>query len=645
MNFNKIALKMLRVNFKRYLLYFTCNAFSVTLFYCFAALFTNDSFMKNPAIDSMISSNIIAPSVLVSIFIVLFIPYSHSAFQKLRRNDYGILLTLGMTEKEVLVNMLFENGVIALISVVFGLLIGTCISIGFNEIIIEVIGISALSYQTNIKPYVVTMLFYGAVFIITIIISIFQSLKMKIIDLIKERYKADKGKKSHIIIFYIGIATLIIAVIFMIRKYDSGHSTAVWFYSMILCLIGTYLVISNSDIIILWLEKSNKPYYLRNTLFFSDLKYHFHSSKKVLIIMVWLFEFAIFFIALSMITYPSITKNAITYTPYQMEFVQIDGMNRIPDKALEEILNSGDTKVTEEKFIEFLRNGAFNIFSESQVNSILKRNYNIKIGTFMTIFQYDLKDGYEHDLSAPEELPFICNNKEVKLKSAGSKVDILVDKNFMADRTIMVNNDDYEQIKNTSKDYEAGVLKLFNFEDWRKSGNIVETLQQQLNKINAKDRLALNHYKITSRIEKYKIAKQSSEFLIITVSFVLILFWLSANIILHLKLQLEFEDEHRKYRDLYKMGMQEEEARHMLLNKHYFMFMIPVFLGAIIAMFYSYSVNAIYNYGWIAVKYCGVVSIVVIIVQAIFVKIYTSAYSKGLIDHVLSLQSKKLQSN
>ena len=113
MNFNKIALKMLRVNFKRYLLYFICNALSVTLFYCFAALFTNDSFMHNPAIDSSISSNIMAPSYLVSIFIILFVPYSHSAFQKLRRNDYGILLTLGMTEKELLINMFTQQFVTA----------------------------------------------------------------------------------------------------------------------------------------------------------------------------------------------------------------------------------------------------------------------------------------------------------------------------------------------------------------------------------------------------------------------------------------------------------------------------------------------------------------------------------------------------
>lgn len=639
MNFKKIALKMLKVNFKRYVLYFICNVFSVTLFYCFAALFTNDSFMNNPAIDTSISSNIIAPSFLVSIFIILFVPYSHSAFQKFRRNDYGILITLGMTEKEMLINMLFENGIIALISLTSGLLIGTFISIIFYEIIIKFIGISALVYQMNFKAYGITILFYGAVFSITVIISIFQSLKMKIIDLINERYKSDKGRKSHKVTFCIGIVMVIAAIIIMITSYSIGHSTAVWFYSMILCLIGTYFIIGNSDIIILWIERNNKSYYLKNSLLFSDLKYHFHSTKKILTAMILLFEFAIFFMGLSMIAYSSITKNAATYTPYEMEFAQMGKINQISDKALEEILNGGSTKVTEEKSMEFLRNGAFNILPEPQVNSVLKRNYNVKKGTFMTIFQYDLKDGYEHDLSASGEMLFTCGDKELKLKSAGSKVDILVDKNYMADRTIIVNNDDYEQIKNTSRDYDTVVLRLFNFEDWKKSGNMIENLQEQLNKLNYRDRSELNLYKITSRIEEYKKAEQSSLFLIVTVSFVVILFWFSANIILHLKLQLEFEDEHRKYSNLYKMGMKEQEAKSLISSKNYFMFMLPVFLGSVIAMFYNYCINTVCNYGWTALMYCGVISIIVIMIQAIVVKIYTNVYSRKLLNDILENQS------
>lgn len=622
---------MLRVNYRRYLAYFMCNTFSITLFYCFAALFTNDKFMNSRAAVSSISSNIVAPSVFVSIFIVLFVPYSHSAFQKLRQNDYGILLTLGMTEKEVFINMLFENGMIALASVIFGLLAGTVISICFYAVIIKAIGVTSLSLEINLKAYEVTILLYGVVFIITVIISIFQFYKMKVIDLIKSRYKADKEKKSSRIMFCIGNFMIILAVILMMTSYDLNHYN-VLLYSMFICLLGIYLVISNSDIIIRWLEKNNKAYYLRNSLFFSNLKYNFHSLKKILIAMICLFQFAIFFMGISITFYNNFQRSAISHNPYGMEYAQMFGKNNISDENLKDILNKGDTKVTEEKSMEFLRNNAFNILSASQVNTNLNRHYNVKEGTFLTLFQYDLQDGYTEDFTIPEQLFVAYNNKEVKLKAVGSKIDILLDKNAcLADRTIIVNNIDYEQMKKASRSYFLGVLKLFNFEDWKKSGSLVNALQQQFNKTNAVAESEEHYYKISSRLESYETAKQSSEFLLFVMFFLVILFCLSANIILHLKSQLELETERRKYSNLYKMGMQAEEMKKLVLKKYIFIFLTPVLLGAILAMFYNYSSNMIFNYGWISLKYSGIFSIIVIVIQMIFIKLYVNSYCKKLL--------------
>lgn len=66
MTFYDISMKMLTANLRRYRLYFLCNVFSVALFYSFAAIFTNKSFMNVRIVDSLISSNIYAPSIFVS---------------------------------------------------------------------------------------------------------------------------------------------------------------------------------------------------------------------------------------------------------------------------------------------------------------------------------------------------------------------------------------------------------------------------------------------------------------------------------------------------------------------------------------------------------------------------------------------------
>lgn len=63
-----IALKMFKANIRQYRLFILCNLASVAILYSFIAISVNKSF-KNPTIvDSMISSNIYAPTALVVLF-------------------------------------------------------------------------------------------------------------------------------------------------------------------------------------------------------------------------------------------------------------------------------------------------------------------------------------------------------------------------------------------------------------------------------------------------------------------------------------------------------------------------------------------------------------------------------------------------
>lgn len=64
----EISLKMFRKNIVRYRLYFLCCFFAATVFFCFASIFTNPSFMEGQAVNPMISGNIIFPSFLSAVF-------------------------------------------------------------------------------------------------------------------------------------------------------------------------------------------------------------------------------------------------------------------------------------------------------------------------------------------------------------------------------------------------------------------------------------------------------------------------------------------------------------------------------------------------------------------------------------------------
>ena len=192
-----------------------CNVFSVALFYIFSAIFTNKSFMNVRIVDSVISSNIYAPSVFVGIFLVLFVPYSNNAFLRKRKYEYGVLMTLGMSEREVLRNMFLESLVIAGLSLISGLVLGTIISFAFYFIIQHAIGISALRWHFNVDSYKVTSILYCMTVLLTLVTGMAGFIKMQLIDLIKENFRPEGKRKPRPGIFMAGVYLYSVSVLVM----------------------------------------------------------------------------------------------------------------------------------------------------------------------------------------------------------------------------------------------------------------------------------------------------------------------------------------------------------------------------------------------------------------------------------------------
>ena len=121
----RILLKMIWYNRKNYILYLVCNIFIIAFFQAFLSIGENESFMSADKIDPMISSNIFAPTVLTALFMILFVPYVYEAFLKSRKQEYAVLITLGVTQYEVICNMLLECLIISIVSFCAGIVTGS----------------------------------------------------------------------------------------------------------------------------------------------------------------------------------------------------------------------------------------------------------------------------------------------------------------------------------------------------------------------------------------------------------------------------------------------------------------------------------------------------------------------------------------
>ena len=624
MTFYDISVKMLTANLRRYRLYFLCNVFSVALFYSFAAILTNKNFMDSRVVDSMISSNIYAPSVFVAVFLVLFVSYSNNAFLRKRKYEYGVLMTLGMSEKEVLRNMLLESLLIAGLSLISGLVLGTIIAFAFYFIIQYVIGISALQWQFNADSYKATAILYCMTVLVMLAISIAGFIKTQLIDLMKDKFRAEGKRKVWTGVFMAGVVCIIVSALVMVVGYQSGNESA-WFVSLGLMFTGLCMIIAQFEAVERFIAGIFPHYMKKHIVELSFVRQHHKSRSRISIIGAWLIGFSVFFAGLSAVLYPGQLQNAMTYSPYDLVYSQIFGKNQVEDREIQRLLNENGVSVKAVKQVNYLRGKAFNLLPASEVNEAFHCDYHISEGKFMTIFQYDMKDGYGHELNAPESVDIQAGGEKMELRSAGYDVRILFNRNpTFSDKSLILNDADYHKIASQSREFWAGIMKLYSFDNWKASGKGVASVQKYLTEKNQVDSMEQHiYYSASSRIDAYTTATQSSEFLIFLMFFVVILLCGASNIMVHFKIKAEWEAEQRMLSGLYRIGVTTEEMLGMLRHKNMYYYMPQIAAGLFIGVFYNYTVNQSYGYGWKAAGYSLLVGSVFVALQLVIVMVYS----------------------
>lgn len=78
------------------------------------------------------------------------------------------------------------------------------------------------------------------------------------------------------------------------------------------------------------------------------------------------------------VTYQNFTRNALTYSPYDLFYVQYNDINNMEQKEIMQTLDKYDITITEEKRLGLLRNSFCNIISADDVNKKYGCTYEVE---------------------------------------------------------------------------------------------------------------------------------------------------------------------------------------------------------------------------------------------------------------------------
>lgn len=608
MTFNQIAIKNFKGNMKRYLTYFLCNSFSIMIFFMYSTLLFNDKLNNSTELEKGVSSAIIIPNVALIVFSIFFISYAHSSFIKARKKEFGLFMNLGMSISDIRKIILVENGVIAIASIVLGVLSGTIFSRLFFLFIMRVIDVVGVPFHVEFINYIFSIGVFSAIFILTILVTIIVTSRYEIINLLKVNRVSGKNKISSPIVGVIGIVMLTGSMIFLYANFNikPNKDGELLLMCTIYCVIGLYITISQLGSSILNLTKKHSKVYYDKLLLITSLNYKFKQTKKIMFIIAVLVMVTIFYSGFCLNLMLLAERTATEANPYDIAFVQTPNKNNISQEQLNNLINTKENPVTRHENLEYINyfdiskyNEGIIIISEEQLNKVSNRTFNISRGNYFRLIPFDLitkeeKDSYIENNFIEDDITLNLSNEVFIYKVQGNVFGTLFNNlNYLHGRLIIINNEDYRLLKNKNKGIEIGRIHLINFKDWKKTKGIVSELDQAMktynettSKINESEP-AEYIFKVAAKIESYNYNKQGGALMFYLVTFIGIFFFIASCVILFLRLYSEIENEKRDYKKLYKLGITEKEIRKNIARELRVLFFVAPIIGMVIAFIYT----------------------------------------------------------
>lgn len=268
--YSKIALGNVKKSFKDYTIYFLTLTLAVCIFYSFNSIESQRAMLElnktqSDNLKSMLQI-ISYISVFVSVILGCLIVYANNFLIKKRKKELGIYMTLGMSKNKISKILTIETMLVGLFSLISGLLLGLFVSQGLSVLTSKLFDVSMKEFQFTISFSAMgkTIIYFGIIFVLVVILNSFIITKYKIIDLLTSAKRNEdikiKNAFLYVLIFILGVACLTYAYNLILK--NGFLLNASFSMSIILGIIGTvFIFFSLAGFLLTIVKKLKKIYY------------------------------------------------------------------------------------------------------------------------------------------------------------------------------------------------------------------------------------------------------------------------------------------------------------------------------------------------------------------------------------------------
>lgn len=664
MTLNDISRKLFKNNRKQYGLFFFSIAFSVAMTGAYGVL------QYSPTVTNVLVDGGSTQTISQSMFfgsmlgIIVFLVYADSIFLKYKSREIGIFLSLGIDRHSVQRIVVKEYTLLFQIAALLGLILSVPLAYLCWTLLNLFLETQETEFSIGYVGLVIAVLFSLLNWLILRTINRRYIKNVDILKIIKISDENEAAKSGNLFLLILGALLVPVGIIvfFTLQNIGGFLCTLLAFIGLAGAVWGVYLLIIQCASIGDILKKNNAKAYYKNIVFYNLLKQKIRQYTRSLFVATLLITFTIFgigFIAAGFIDGYNVALNE----PYDYA-INATYKHPMTENRIEEIAEESKATITNIKHIDCLLLGVQNTYKSGECDwgsriIVSEDNFNTLSGAAISVpkgsytVYYDSSMEYKLNAFSADTSLFYNPTTEQEFTLTQNEpicCDGLFNTRSVFSSFLILNGEDYRTIAATLSDDYKAVSYMVNVEDWQDTADFQNNILQAVISDNGGVIFTNCHNSATfaktgskaeylpfkgneTRIARvwslYPLSKLSSTTTqfeafatyLMLMLFIAIVAFVSAVMVIGLKLIGTIWDDAEVYNDLRRLGMKRKKIKGLITKQMLFVYFIPTVLGCIIGAFTTYRIMLVSGVIYIGktVQLVGCVCGLVVMIQiAIF---------------------------
>ena len=278
--YNVLAIEGIKKNKQLYLPYIISSVCIIAITYIVSYFCYSKTIISSVG-GEVISSIMLLGYMVMALFSLIFIFYTHSFLFKRRKKEFGLYNVLGLAKKDICKIVFLDNIYVDIITIVLGLGVGILFS-KFAELAYFKIVAKPYSIAFNLPTLslLMTLICFLGIYFLILISSIISVYKNDTIAFLKADSSGEKAPKANFLLALVGLIILAFAYYLAITIDDPVQAMLTFFFAVIMVVVATYLLFIAGSVTLCKILAHNKKYYYKLNHFISVSSMSFRMKRN-----------------------------------------------------------------------------------------------------------------------------------------------------------------------------------------------------------------------------------------------------------------------------------------------------------------------------------------------------------------------------